>query len=159
MYLITYWWWQLTLGKIQMSLIFIKGLNHHASDAWFWSNIWSYTEQPPASAELEGWLGVAGAGAGVVMFQDLDIASCQICTNQRSLLIKYKNVTFSYLNSYGTSYNIWWSYQSKLVMFFFIKYHSVIIYQTYVLFNLSSVWFEGICTHTGRARTDQRCNC
>ena len=58
-------------------------------------------------AVLEGWLGVAGAGAGVVMLQDLDIASCQICTNQRSLLIKYKNVTFSYLNSYGTSYNMW----------------------------------------------------
>ena len=33
-------------------------------------------------AVLEGWLGVAGAGAGVVMLQDLDIASCQICTNQ-----------------------------------------------------------------------------
>ena len=31
-------------------------------------------------AVLEGWLGVAGAG--VVMLQDLDIASCQICTNQ-----------------------------------------------------------------------------
>ena len=54
-----------------------------------------------------GWLGVAGAGAVVVMFQDLDVASYQIFSNQRSLLIKYKNVTFSYLNSYGTSYNMW----------------------------------------------------
>ena len=80
MYLFTYWWWQLTLGKIQQLLIFIKGLNYHASDSGpnptcdlILNSLWP-------SAVLGGWLGVGGAG--VVMFQDLDIASCQICTNQ-----------------------------------------------------------------------------
>ena len=67
---------------------------------------------------LGGWLGVAGAGAVVVMFQDLDVASYQIFSNQRSLLIKYKNVTFSYLNSYGTSYNmVILSFQISYVFF------------------------------------------